>query len=190
MIITENSDMSLSTLITSVERDIELLEQLQYDNDEQDKDENCSDHKDGEFSGSLKLLSWPGYKPKTNPQTMSSRPRQRHQSDSILSISSDREEDKDVTCVPLTASSSGERSFEHGSVTHTLDYCKPMYCPYCAGHFYHQNDLQDHLLLSHEDDLSHLQSHETKLFSSQTCPCCGAQFLKVSFSEYMLLILK
>ena len=56
-----------------------------------------------------------------------------------------------------------------------------MYCPYCAGHFYHQNDLQDHLLLTHEDELSHLQNPETKLFTSQTCPCCGAQFLKVRF---------
>ena len=185
MIITDNSDMSLSTLITNVERDIELLEQLQNDNEEDDIKKKISEYKNGEFLGSSKLLSLPGYKPKTSPPPpVPSRHRQRHQSDSFLNTSSERAEDEgdDDDYVPLTPPSPEESSCVHGFLTDNLGNLSPMYCPYCAGNFYHQHDLQEHLLHAHEDELNYLQNQETKLFTSQTCPCCGAQFLKVNFS--------
>jgi len=200
-------DLNLSTLISSVERDIELLEQLEM---------NTGDHRGAlPLPVSSKLLGLPGYRPKdghhhhhyignpdrrssietaklTNPgydallctrlypevpSTPPPLPRKTHghrrtNSDSTLHKSQPHQDN------PPTPASPSEALIANRLSRHVVQQQKPIFCPFCLGHFYHPMELQSHLVHQHTQELSQLKQDRNKHFKRETCPCCDAEFLK------------
>ena len=173
----DNHDMSLSTLIISVERDIELLDQMEM--------------KSVDSAGSAKLLSLPGYRPRDTsfpvrdfsyPATPPPLPRKtlrhrRHNSDSTINTSYDPEIEEDF---PSTPSSPTDTFIADEVTKHMLRRPVTVFCPYCLAQFFHHQDLQEHLLHAHADELHALKEDRHHNLRPETCPCCQAEFLKVS----------
>lgn len=170
----DNHDMSLSTLIISVERDIELLDQMEM--------------KSGDTTGgSAKLLSLPGYRPRDSTSTTTAsypatppplprktRRHRRHNSDSTINTSyEDNEED-----FPSTPSSPTDTYMADEVTRHMIRRPVTVFCPYCLAQFFHHKDLQEHLLHSHSDELHALREDKHYNLRPETCPCCQAEFLK------------
>ena len=178
------ADMSLSTLICSVERDIELLEQLEM---------NSGDHRDSlHLPVSAKLLSLPGYRPRGNTGSSSPPPplprktlgHRRHNSDSTINSSNETELEEEF---PSTPSSPTDTYMADEITKHTMRQPRTIFCPFCLGHFYHYQDLQDHLLQTHPEELHQVKNDKYHHFKPETCPCCQAEFLKVSICQTIVL---
>ena len=58
-----------------------------------------------------------------------------------------------------------------------------VFCPFCVAHFYQQQELQEHLISHHSEELHLLRQEQLAGFRAETCPCCQAQFLKVSSNQ-------
>ena len=181
----DNPDMSLSTLINSVEKDIELLEQLEMKSD----DDRCSLY----LPVSAKLLSLPGYRPRECTASPPPLPRdgtasppplprktiihKRHNSDSTLNSSYETEPDEDV---PSTPSSPTDSHMADQVTKYMLRKPVTVFCPFCLGQFFHHEYLHDHLLHYHPEELYQLKDKKYQNLKPETCPCCQAEFLKVS----------
>lgn len=61
---------------------------------------------------------------------------------------------------------------------HALSGPRMVFCPFCVGQFYQQQELQDHLIQAHSQELHLLRDQEFQHFQPETCPCCNAQFLQ------------
>ena len=176
----DNPDMSLSTLINSVEKDIELLEQLEMKSD----DDRCSLY----LPVSAKLLTLPGYRPRDGTASPPPLPRKtiihrRHNSDSTIHNSYETEPDEDV---PSTPSSPTDSHMADQVTKYMLRKPVTVHCPFCLGQFFHHEDLQDHLLQIHSEELYQLKDKKYYNFKPETCPCCKAEFLKVSILNLIL----
>ena len=175
-----NPDMSLSTLINSVEKDIELLEQLEMKSD----DNRCSLY----LPVSAKLLSLPVCRPREGTATPPPLPRKtiihrRHNSDSTINSSYETEPDEDLLSTP---SSPTDTHMADEVTKYMLRKQVTLYCPFCQGQFFHHEDVQDHLLHSHPEELYQLKENKYQNLKPETCPCCQAEFLKVSILNLIL----
>ena len=181
-VLENHNNIALCDLINSVENDIKLLNTLEDENDIFRSDNN--DNNITSMDGSSKLLSLPGYRPNTGPPPLPSR--HRHMSDTVinnLTVNNEEKEAGETDYSPHTPPSPEENRIADSVSHHTFNQCRPIYCPLCVGHFYHYQQLQDHLLEAHTEELQQLQNQNYQIFTAQTCPCCDAQFLKVSISS-------
>jgi len=194
----ENSssgELNLYTLIDSVEKDIELLEQLESGSQQAGgyfKIQRLSDTED--------LYNLPGYRPRAN-QVQSNQERRK----SIESSKSTNPGYDALLCtrlypgvpstpppLPRKLKPTHRRTHSDSNITvKPLPEDRPpaardksksnlaaqIFCPLCPGYFYSQAEFQDHLLRSHYTDLLH-DKVDVKLFKKETCPCCEAEFLK------------
>ena len=103
----------------------------------------------------------------------------RRNSDSLLSSS--------ITSIPSSPGpgtphgSPGEAVMAERVIRHAaIAPRQHVFCPFCVAHFYQQQELQEHLISHHSEELHLLRQEQLAGFRAETCPCCQAQFLKVS----------
>ena len=102
----------------------------------------------------------------------------RHNSDSTINSSYDTDELDEYF---LSTPSSPINTYIADEVTkHILRKPTTVCCPYCLGYFFHHQELQEHLLQSHSEELYSLKNDEYHNIMPEICPCCQAEFLKVS----------
>ena len=91
---------------------------------------------------------------------------------------------------PPTPASPSEALIANRLSRHVVQQQKPIFCPFCLGHFYHPMELQSHLVHQHTQELSQLKQDRNKHFKRETCPCCDAEFLKVGtiLTQYSVYI--
>ena len=146
-----------------------------------------------------KLLSLPGYRPRDGTASPPPLPRygtasppplprktfihRRHSSDSTINSSYETELDEDV---PSTPSSPTDTHLADQVTKYMFRKPVTVYCPFCLAQFFHQEDLQDHLLQSHSQELYQLKDKDHQNVMPETCPCCQAEFLKVSIRTIIL----
>ena len=86
--------------------------------------------------------------------------------------------------VPDTPTSPGDVHLATRLTQHMLSKQRTWFCPFCSGQPYHHQHLQDHLLQNHSEELSQVKNETYSKFKPEKCPCCQAEFLKVSIIQF------